>query len=507
MNKINPIIWADIPDPDVIRVGNAYYMTSTTMYFTPGCPIMRSYDLVNWEIVNYVYDILEDGDKTALRGNNAYGKGSWASCLRYHNGMFYILFMAYDTGKTYIYKTDDIENGRFNRTVLNACYHDMSVLFDDDGCVYMVYGNGTINIIELMPDLSGIKQDGMDKILLQNVRLSDKGLSGEGAHIYKIDGKYYIFFITWPAGGVRTELCYRSDRIDGEYESKIVLQDEMGTAQGGIVDTPDGKWYAMLFRDSGAVGRIPVLVPVTWENGWPMMGTKNDLPVNKNLPFLISDEFEPRLKKGSFHSNPEDIIYTGSSENPEENLYKDDAYLSLEWQWNHNPNHTAWSLTERNSFLRLTNKHIAATLLEARNTITQRTVGPACSGNVALEITGMKNGDIAGLAALQHKYGYVGAIKENDKNYIVMYNREEIERVEINNDRVYLRIDFDFNAGQDKAYFYYSLDEKSWAKIGNTLDMQYLLEHFTGYRFALFSYATKEIGGYADFDYFRVLEK
>src|SRR5690606_14792988 len=119
----NPVIWADVPDPDVIRVGDTYYMSSTTMHMNPGVPIMKSKDLVNWEIVNYAYDVLEQGDKQALRnGQNEYGQGSWASSLRYHDGTFYLAFASFSAGKTYIYQTNDIENGEWKRSELDGVY-------------------------------------------------------------------------------------------------------------------------------------------------------------------------------------------------------------------------------------------------------------------------------------------------------------------------------------------------------------------------------------------------
>lgn len=282
----NPIIWADVPDPDVIRVGDAYYMTSTTMHMNPGVPIMKSYDLVHWNIVNYVYDILEEDDNQRLSNNeNEYGKGSWASSLRYHDGKYYVVFSSSTSGKTYIYQTTDIENGPWTRSTL-PFYHDMSLLFDDDGRVYLVYGGGDIRIVELSSDATAVKEGGLNKIIIKDSSLvagPDVGLQAEGAHIQKINGKYYISLITWPKGGMRTQLVFRSDTIDGPYEGKVVLQDA-GIAQGGLIDTVNGDWYAFLFGDRGSVGRIPYLVPVTWEDGWPVFGLDGKVPAEISLP-------------------------------------------------------------------------------------------------------------------------------------------------------------------------------------------------------------------------------
>jgi len=304
----NPLIWADVPDPSVIRVGDVYYMTSTTMHMNPGVPIMKSVDLANWEIVNYVYDILEEDDTQSLRnGKSEYGKGSWASSLRYHDGTFYVTFSSSTAGKTYIYQTEDIENGPWERHEL-PFYHDMSLLFDDDGRVYMVSGNMNIRLTELTSDATAVKQGGIDKVIIENA-ISVTGGTGslaEGAHIYKRNGYYYIFLIAWPGGQGRQQLLFRAEHIEGPYEGRVVFNDA-GVAQGGIVDTPEGDWYAMLFQDHGAVGRIPYLVPVAWENDWPVFGDKGKLPATIPLPANIpslpgivsSDEFYQGVRWGS----------------------------------------------------------------------------------------------------------------------------------------------------------------------------------------------------------------
>ncbi|MCL2285973.1 MAG: glycoside hydrolase 43 family protein [Firmicutes bacterium] len=486
---INPFIYADVPDPSVIRVGDTYYMTSTTMYFTPGCPVMKSKDLVNWEIVNYVYDTLSDIDHMALRnGKHDYGRGSWASSLRYHNGTFYVSFVAYNTNTTYIFQTEDIENGPWRRYDIEGIYHDMSLLFDD-GRVYMVYGAGAIRLVELTADATAIKPNGLNKVIIEHADITGGKSLAEGAHIYKLDGKYYIFIIAWPRTGTRRriEICYRANAIDGEYEGRIVLDDNLGfqnagVAQGGIVDTPCGKWYAMLFQDHGSVGRIPVLVPVSWQDGWPIFGEDGEVPIEMpypsaphlTAPLVVSDDF-------------------------------DGDKLPLQWQWNHNPDNTGWSLTARKGWLRLTTTHVIQSLVEARNTLTQRTFGPACSGSVLLDTGQMKDGDVAGFAALAELYGFVGVkMEDGQKSIIMATSTDTMEVVPLTQDQVRLKIDFNFTDAIDEANFYYSLCGSKWKKIGGTLKMRYTLAHFTGYRFALFNYATESTGGYVDFDWFLV---
>lgn len=491
----NPVIFADVPDPSIIRVGDTYYMSSTTMHMAPGVPIMKSKDLVNWELVNYAYNILDDVDAMNLvNGKSTYGKGTWASSIRFHNGMYYISTYAQTTDKTYIYKTKDIEKGPWETISFKPGIHDATLWFDDDGRNYLIYGNKKLNLLELKSDLSGIKEGGVNQVIIENCSAPSGPASmlGEGSQLFKENGKYYLFNITWPRGGMRTVVVHRADKITGPWEGKMVLQD-LGVAQGGMIDTPDGNWFAYLFRDFGAVGRIPYIVPMKWEDGWPVLGVDGkvpetlDLPANKSLiPGIVnSDEFD--RKKG-------------------------EPALPLVWQWNHNPDNSLWSVTERKGFLRLKTGRIDSLFVLSRNTLTQRTFGPVCSGATAVDVSKMKEGDFAGLVLLQSKFGQVGVKMENGEKSIVMVNAGsgkpvEIQKIPLKQNTVYLKAACNFKDKTDRAYFYYSLDGKNWEAIGDELKMEYLLTHFMGYRFGLFNYATKNTGGYADFDWFRISEK
>ncbi|HEY4324898.1 MAG TPA: glycoside hydrolase 43 family protein [Mucilaginibacter sp.] len=492
----NPIIYADVPDMSMIRVGNNYYMSSTTMHMSPGVPIMKSNDLVNWHLVNYAYDTLANVDALNLtNGKSTYGRGSWASCIRYHNGIYYVSTFAQTTGKTYIYSTKDIEKGPWKTVSFQPALHDHSLFFDDDGKVYMVTGNGKLRIVELSDDVSGPKPGGIDQTLIENASLpsgSNGGLGAEGSQLFKVNGEYYLFNITWPRGGMRTVVIHRSDKITGPWEGRIGLQD-LGVAQGGLINTPKGDWYAYLFRDNGAVGRVPYLVPVQWKDGWPVIGTNGKVPETLNLPaskglipgIVASDEF--MRKKG-------------------------EPALPLVWQWNHNPDKNLWSVTTRKGYLRLTTGRVDTDFLMARNSLTQRTIGPVCSGSVALDISNMKNGDFAGLGLLQKNYGLVGVKINGDGKMIVMVNAgtgkpQQVQSLPINQKAIYFKAECDFTDKKDVAHFYYSLNGKTWLPIGTPLKMAYTIPQFMGYRFALFNYATKTPGGFADFDYFHISDK
>ena len=488
----NPVIYADVPDMSMVRVGDTYYMSSTTMHMSPGVPIMKSTDLTNWKLVNYAYDVLDTVDALELEnGKNSYGRGSWASSIRYHNKTFYVSTFASTTGKTYIFSTKDIENGPWEVSSFEPSYHDNTLFFDDDGRIYLIWGGGRLMIAELKEDLSGVKE-GTERVLIENASAPAKGdimLPAEGSQLFKVRGKYYLFNIVWPQGGMRTVLIHRADKITGPYEGRVALQDE-GVAQGGLIDTPDGDWFAYLFQDHGAVGRIPYLVPVTWEDGWPVLGEGGEVPPQLDLP-------------------PSQGLMRGIVASDEFNRKKDDPALPLVWQWNHNPDDEHWSLTDRKGYLRLTTGRVDTSLVMARNTLTQRTIGPESSGVTMLDGSHMKEGDFAGLALLQQKYGLVGVTVADGVRSVAMVNAqsgraEVVERVPLDQKAVYLKASCDFTDRKDVATFYYSLDGKQWTAIGNKLPMEYTLPHFMGYRFGLFNYATETPGGYVDFDYFRI---
>jgi beta-xylosidase len=496
----NPIIWADVPDIAIIRVGKTYYMSSTTMHMSPGLPIMKSADLVNWRMASYAYEILADNEALRLEnGKNAYGLGSWASSLRYHDGVFHASTFSANTGRTHIYTTRDPERGPWKETSFAPSLGDHSLFFED-GRIYMVYGGGRITLIELKPDLSGIKPGGVNQVIVESVNAlfgaDQGGLKGEGSQLFKINGRYYLFNIASPGSRwARTVIVHRADAITGPYEGRIAL-DDRGIAQGGLIDTPEGKWYAYLFKDNDAVGRIPYLVPVTWKDGWPVLGENGKLPDTLNLPeskglvpdIVASDDFDQQPGHPA---------------------------LSLVWQWNHTPDNKLWSITQRPGFLRLTTSGVVPDFVHARNSLTQRTFGPECSGSVSLDVSRMQDGDFAGLGLLQKNYGLVGVKMAGAAKSIVMISAagtdgkspDVLQSVPLTSRTVFLKLECDFRNQTDQGKFYYSLDGRKWTAIGAPVPMSYTAPHFMGYRFALFNYATKSSGGSVDFDYFHVSGK
>ena len=491
-----PVVFADVPDLAMIRVGDTYYMSSTTMHMNPGLPIMKSKDLVNWQLVGYAYQTLGENDDLNLVGKkNAYGKGSWASSLRYHNGTYYVTTFSSTTGKTYIFTSKDIEKGPWVEHSFKPSLHDHSLVFDDDGKIYMISGGGKLNIVELKEDLSGIKPE-TQRVLIENASFpangNGRGLNAEGSQLFKVNGKYYLFNISWPNGGVRTAIIHRADKITGPWEGRVGFQD-LGVAQGGLVDNAKGEWFAYLFRDYGSVGRAPYILPVKWVDGWPVIGDNGKFPADLKLPASKS-------------------LIPGLVNSDEFTRKKGEPALPLVWQWNHNPVNDKWSVTERKGYLRLTTSRIDSNVLQARNTLTQRTFGPTSSGVTSIDVSNMKDGDYAGLLLLQKKYEWVGVKATATGKAIVVGDGQGAKEIEaanipITQKVVYFKADCDFTNRTDKAYLYYSLDGKVWTQIGNMLKMSYTLPHFMGYRFGLFNYATKTTGGSVDFDYFRISDK
>src|SRR5665647_2395694 len=368
----NPVIWADVPDMSVIRVGDIYYMSSTTMHMAPGVPIMKSEKLNNWEIINYAYNTLGDNDALNLiNGINAYERGSWASCIRYHNETFYVSTFSSTTNKTYIWSTKDIEKGPWKEISFSPSFHDHTLVFDDDGCVYLIYGNKKLTLVELNADLSGDKAGGINQVITENVSAPsgpDSGL-GEGSQLVKVNDKYYLFNITWPRGGMRTVVIHRADKITGPWEGRLALQDK-------------------------------------------------------------GDEFNRR---------------------------KGDRALPLVWQWNHNPDNKLWSVSQRKGYLRLTTGRIDTIFVAARNTLTQRTFGPESSGSTSIDVKNMKEGDFAGLALLQRKFGQVGVTFKNGIKSIVMVNAQsgkplEVQSIPLNQKTAFLKAECDFRDKADVAY-------------------------------------------------------
>ena len=491
----NPIMWGDWPDPDLIRVDDKFYFVSTSMHYVPGCPIAVSEDLVNWEMAGYAVERYDEDPRYDMQGGNLYLNGSWATTIRHRDGKFYVGFCTpygwgREKGNFSICIADKVE-GPWERVIFPEYMYDPGLFFDDNGKVYVVHGQGTLYLTELNEDVRSVKGKPV-KIWDQRFKNAHElggGYGMEGAHMYKINGKYYI---TCPAGGTEGwQICLRSENIYGPYEHKLIMYDDSsypknGLHQGGMVQLKNGDWWFMIMQDRDAIGRVPCLVPVKLIDGWPMLGDEG-----KDLITYP----KPATGKKSLLKSP--------ATTDEFNTAK----LGLQWQWNHNPDNEKWSLTERKGYMRLKASQ-AENLKEARNTLTQRVQGPSSEGTVEMELTGLKDGNVAGFGIFEFPYAYVAIEQENGKRRLVMCNDgENIETIpDFQGEKLWIRtrvMDRDF-----RALFYYSTDGINYKRIGNTLKMGLGLP-WTANRYALFNFSrTPEgIGGYADFNWFRFTGK
>lgn len=477
----NPVINADFPDPDAILVGDTYYMVSTTMFVFPGVTVIKSKDLVNWEYCSNAVPRFDFHNAYNFDRGNRYGHGQWATSMKYHNGKFYLLFITLDEGGFLCTSTK--AEGPWEIKKLPKGFYDPGLFFDDNGKIYVAHGYNKISITEVDNNLAPIGKDSL--VFTGDIR---RGL--EGAHVYKINGYYYLYCTYGGLDGFQVAL--RSKNIYGPYEQKIVINDlsknvNFGIHQGALLKTQTGEWWTILFSDRGPFGRFPSLQPVTWIDDWPMVGvdgkaviTYKKPDVGKKYPattFPTSDEFN-------------------------------DKFLGMQWGWNHNPDTTKWSLTEREGYLRLTTGRPVSNLREARNTLTQRMFtyyddAIPTLGITKLELGNMKDGDVAGLAVFQDPYAYIAVKQLQGSRYIVMVNNGlEIASAPFAGNTVYLKASAHYDTG--KATFSFSADEKKFSALGNELEMRFNLSVFTGNKFCLFNYATKTPGGYVDFDWFRM---
>ena len=483
----NPVVRADIPDPDVIRVGDTYYMVSTTMVHFPGATILKSKDMVNWEYCANPLEKLLDDDRYNLRkGQNFYSKGMWACSMKYHDGKFYILINGNDSRAWLLTATDP--EGKWTVKRLAHNYYDPGMLFDN-GKVYIACGINHLTMVELDENFNELRS----RVVV--VR-DDAGL--EGCHLYK-HGDYYYIYATyggWPSG----QVAFRSTDPFGTYEEKMLVEKTINGQvntihQGALIEDTAGKWWTIMQQDLGALGRFPNLQPVTWVDGWPIVG-------NNGVPYQT-------------YTKP-----VGTNEYPRQMTTTDvfrNFPLDMQWEWNHLPQANGYSLFERAGWLRLKATSTTNLLSQAQNTLTQRIYmrsDKPSIGTVRLDVTKLADGDRAGICIFQDPYAQIGVEKKNGE-YKIYWRQDALDGAAASTkeqyasatvtDIVYLRASFNYNTSKTK--FYYSLDNKTWSALGGETSMGFNLSVFVGARFGLFCYATSALGGgSADFDWFSTEE-
>ena len=498
----NPVLWEDLPDVDVFRVGNVFYYSSSTFAYSPGAPVLKSYDLVNWEFVSHSVPTLAFGSKYNLNSatDRAYVKGIWASTLRYRqsNDMFY--WIGCVDGTTYIYTSagsgagsNGGEASSWNwkqSAVLNKCYYDCGLLIDDADTMYVAYGNTNIYVAQL-------SKDGLSEVKSQQVYTGGSSYI-EGSHMYKINGYYWIV----PTKVASGEWVLRSSSPWGPYEQRVLFDGLAGPLsnagyahQGGMVQTTSGAWWYMAFMDSYPSGRIPVLAPLTWSSdGWPQL-TKDSSG-----------------RWGSSYSVPVQTSKTVAPPTGTDNFV--DSALSDQWEWNHNPDTSKWRMAGGAGGVVMQAATVTDDLFTARNTLTHRIIGPKSVATFAFDISKMQDGDRAGAALFRDSSAYIGIHKSGSTAQLVMVNGLALGTnwATINKGSVqatgpavtslslWLRVAADITPafGQNpvrQATFSYSTDGASFTQLGPAYLLNNTWQYFTGYRYAAFNFATKSLGG------------
>jgi beta-xylosidase len=480
----NPVIWQDFADVEVIRVGADFYMTASTMHYSPGAPVLHSRDLVNWEFIGHSVPSLAFGAKYDLNGARGYVRGIWASSIAYRaSESRYYWIGQIDFARSYMYTATNPAGPWTRHAEFPRAYYDVGMLVDTDNTMYVAYGNTQISVAQL-------SADGRTEVRNQQVFSTPSSVGTlEGARFYKINGNYYIF-LTRPANG---QYILKSSSPWGPYTMRQVLLDMRGPIagggvphQGGLISTPGGAWYYMAFVDAYPGGRMPAMAPITWtSDGWPQVTTVNGA-WGSTYPF-------PNLTPHPVPSLTGTDTFTA-------------ATLAPKWEWNHNPDNTKWTT---GNGLRLQTATVTNDLYWARNTLTHRIQGPSSTATVEIDPGGMRDGDRAGLAMLRDFSAWIGLRRDNgvtrismvdglamDGNWNTTGTGTERASAELCGDRVWLRVTADIRPGSGRqATFAYSEDGASFVPLGPAFTLHSNWTFFMGYRFAVFNYATAALGG------------
>lgn len=465
----NPILHSDYSDPDVVKVGNKYYMTASSFNAVPGLPILESSDLVNWELINYA---LKKQIPEETYNKVQHGKGVWAPCIRYHNNTFYIYYPDPDFG-IYMIKAEDPKGNWSDPVMVKAGKGliDPSPLWDDDGKAYLIYAfaGSRAGIKSILAgctmNAEGTKAN-EDDVLLIDGHQDENTI--EGPKMYKRNGFYYIFA---PAGGVSTgwQTVMRSKNFFGPYEKRKVLEQGKtkinGPHQGAWVTTDSGEDWFFHFQDKGAFGRIVHLQPMVWKNDWPIIGNDKD---GDGTGEPVSTYKKPNVGKMYPKISPPD--------SDEFNVPK----LGLQWQWQANPQ-IVWGFPSSLGYYTLNciPKHENfKNLFETPNLLLQKIPAPNFTAIAKLELNFRADGEEAGLVIMGLEYSYLKIKRKGDEifiSHIICTDAEkktaeiEIKTLPIKSKILFLKV----QVSEDrKAQFSFSEDENIYKKMGSSFTIK-----------------------------------
>ncbi|HCK25361.1 MAG TPA: glycoside hydrolase [Bacteroides graminisolvens] len=499
----NPIIHADYSDPDACRVGDDYYMTSSSFNCLPALQILHSKDLVNWTIIGaavpYELSPVEFPEKPQ------HGSRVWAPSIRYHKGEFYIFWGDPDQG-AFMTKAKD-PKGPWSEPVLVKAGKgiiDTTPLWDEDGKVYMVHGYaGSRSGIKSLLGICELNADATKAITQSRIIFDghDEHPTAEGPKFYKRNGYYYIFA---PAGGVTNgwQLVMRSRSIFGPYESRKVLEQGKtvinGPHQGAWVETASGESWFLHFQDRGAYGRVVHLQPMAWKNDWPVMGSDPD---GDGCGEPVLTFRKPNVGK------------TWPVATPAESDEFDGRAPGLQWQWHANPGETwGYPVTSAGTF-RLYSVLLPEAFTGYRdvpNLFLQKFPAPEFTATVKMAFRPSTDGERAGLIVIGDDLAYVSLTRTSSGLVISQTTQmngirggaeAETERIPVTGSDFYLRVTVREGA---KCSFSYSLDGTSFVSLGNTF--QASEGRWIGAKVGMFCSrtATTNRAGFADLDWFRV---
>lgn len=477
----NPILFADYPDPDIIRVGDDYYFVTTTFANSPGLTLLHSRDLLNWQIIAHVVPRLDDRpDYNLTDGKNVYRRGLFAASLRHHDGTFYIAVTPVGQN-TRIYRTRD-PRGAWTMNELDRQAFDPGLIIEPDGTPYIatsVGSDGTIRMLKLDRALRTVIDD----------RKVHYNAGAEGSKIVR-RGEYYYLFNAIPRRLGLTVSRARS--LYGPWETRPQIDDRSGGHQGAVVDTKEGGWVGFVMVDSGSIGRMTNLSPVFWRDDWPVWGTPQ-------APDRVPERATKPIKGHGF-AEPATSDDFGK------------RALGLQWQWNHNPVAERWSLAERPGFLRLRPTR-AEGFWTARNTLVQKAQGPRSRAEVKLDIANVRAGDRCGFGTFG-QYSATLAVTRSASGAAslamdVIESTDAGPKVDrrvagqgIAGRSLWMAMDLDFTA--DRGRLSYSSDGKRWQAIGGDFPLAFAWRTgtFQGEQMALFCYNPSPGAGYLDIDSF-----
>ncbi|MBB5714365.1 family 43 glycosylhydrolase [Sphingomonas aerophila] len=475
----NPVLFADYPDPDIIRVGQDFYFASTTFANVPGITILHSRDLVNWRISGHVLPRLDGDRRFDLRDGGVYRQGFFAASLRHHGGRFFLAVTPVGMN-TRLYSATSI-NGPWTFTELDLQAFDPGLFFDDDGTGYIatsIGSDGTITLLTLNKDYSAVASS----------RVIHFHKGAEGSKLIKRAGWYYLFNAIPNRLGMTVS---RARTLRGPWETRPQIDDKSGGHQGALVDLPDGGWYGFVMVDAGAIGRMTNISPVFWKDDWPIWGTPD-------APNRVPDRAPKPISGQPFAEPPSSDDFAS-------------AKLGPQWQWNHNPDDTRWSLTQRPGFLRL-HATRAADLWSARNTLTQKTQGPRGRATVKLDLAGIRPGDVCGFGTFGKISAQLSIVGGNGSRSLTMKVTDSTEAgpktetrvpaIPFTGRQLWLRVDTDF--GRSTGQVAYSSDGARWAAVGGAFPLRFdwRTGTFQGQQFALSCYNPGASGGHLDIDSF-----